>query len=128
MPPESVTAASRRSTFTHILPADRKLRRCWSKKKETGIVCLACSTMIIAGLRSITPKITVDKTPVESRSAWYLIDKLNELYGGKLSDLPEWRDWVKGVESLRLPVLNAFLGKENLHNFQDSIRNLAKSY
>ena len=69
-----------------------------------------------------------DKSPVESRSAWYLIDQFNALYGGKLVDLPEWQDWIKGVNALNLPSMNAFLGKEDLHQYQENISRLATAY
>lgn len=69
-----------------------------------------------------------DKLPVESRSAYYLIDKFDELYGGRLSSLPQWADWTNAVKNLADPSRNAFLGKENLHLYQEVIRRLADTY
>ena len=57
-----------------------------------------------------------DKAPVEDRTAWYLVEKFNALYSGKLADLPEWRDWVNGVETLNHHAMNAFLGKKTCIN------------
>jgi len=69
-----------------------------------------------------------NKQPDESRSAYYLIDKFNELYGNRLSKLPEWNSWTKAVNNLTDPAKNAFLGKENLHLHQADISKLAEIY
>lgn len=73
--------------------------------------------------------VTVEKNaPSESRSAYYLIDKFNDLYNGKLSTLPGWKEWVTAVNTLTQPAKNAFMGKENLHTHQDEISKLAGTY
>jgi len=69
-----------------------------------------------------------NKAPIESRTAWYLIESFNKLYGDKLTDLPEWKEWVVTVNTLTQPAMNAFLGKENLHNYQNEISKLALVY
>lgn len=66
--------------------------------------------------------------PAENRSAYYLIDKFNELYEGRLSVLPEWPAWIAAVNGLTEPAKNAFMGKENLHTYQQQISKLADIY
>jgi hypothetical protein len=66
--------------------------------------------------------------PEESRSAYYLIDKFDQLYSHRLSGLPAWKDWVKAVNGLTSPAKNAFLGLENLHLHEDDIKRLAETY
>lgn len=69
-----------------------------------------------------------NNAPEESRTSYYLIDRFNDLYGGKLQNLPEWKDWVSIVNALITPSKNAFLGKENLHEHQQEISKLASVY
>jgi len=64
----------------------------------------------------------------EARTGYYLVTKLNELYGGKLAKLPSWNNWVRGLKSLNVAAKNAFAGTENLHNYNDQIDALAKTY
>jgi hypothetical protein len=66
--------------------------------------------------------------PVESRTSYYLVDAFNSLYGGKLSELPGWNNWIERLDALTQPAKNAFLGKENLHMHQSEIRKLAEQY
>jgi hypothetical protein len=69
-----------------------------------------------------------NKAPVESRTAWYLIESFNALYNGKLAALPEWTEWKEAVNRLEKPAMNAFSGKENLHAYQPDIEKLAGIY
>ncbi|MEP7374064.1 MAG: transglutaminase-like domain-containing protein [Chitinophagaceae bacterium] len=73
--------------------------------------------------------VTIEKNVIaESRSSYYLVDKFNELYDGKLSALPEWKEWTSAVNILTLPAESAFMGRENLHSYQDKISHLAEVY
>ncbi|MEI9809818.1 MAG: transglutaminase-like domain-containing protein, partial [Bacteroidota bacterium] len=73
--------------------------------------------------------VTAEKnTPVKSRTAYYLADQFNALYKGRLSGLPEWKDWTTAVNGLTEPAKNAFLGKENLHTHGEDIGKLAAAY
>ena len=69
-----------------------------------------------------------NRAPEESRTAHYLINSFNDLYGGKLKDLPEWDQWVSAVNSLTNVSRDAFLGKVNLHTHQQEISKLASAY
>jgi hypothetical protein len=69
-----------------------------------------------------------NNAPEESRTSYYLIDSFNDLYEGKLQNLPEWKDWVSVVNSLTTASKNAFLGEENLHEHQQEISKLASVY
>lgn len=69
-----------------------------------------------------------NNAPEESRTSYYLIDSFNDLYAGKLQNLPEWKEWVSSVNSLTEVSKNAFLGKENLHEHQQEIGKLATAY
>lgn len=64
----------------------------------------------------------------ENRTNYYLIESFNQLYGGKLALLPEWKEWTEQVSALTEPAKNAFMGKENLHNHQDAIARLSELY
>jgi Transglutaminase-like superfamily len=66
--------------------------------------------------------------PDESRTKYYLIDKFDAFYKGRLSKLPVWNDWVNAVNALTEPCKNAFLGKENLHLYQDKVSTVAEAY
>ena len=70
----------------------------------------------------------ISNAPEESRTSHYLIDSFNELYDGKLKNLPAWNDWVLAVNSLTAVSMHAFLGKENLHTHQQEINKLALVY
>lgn len=69
-----------------------------------------------------------NNAPGESRTAYYLINSFNELYGGKLEALPAWSEWISSVNSLTDVSRQAFLGKVNLHNYQQEISKLAATY
>lgn len=66
--------------------------------------------------------------PAESRTKHYLIEKFDAFYKGRLSKLSVWNDWVNAVNALTEPCKNAFLGKENLHVYQDKIAAVAELY
>ena len=69
-----------------------------------------------------------NKDPEESRTAYYLIEKFDEFYKNRLSKLPEWNDWTTSINNLTEHCRNAFLGKENLHLYQDEIYEAAEAY
>jgi hypothetical protein len=98
--------------------------RVWFGERKT-IDTAITNQMIVPFAIFIAPE---KNAPADSRSAYYLIDKFNELYGGKLSGLPEWKEWSAAVNSLTVPAKNAFWGKENLHSYQDKISKLAETY
>jgi hypothetical protein len=64
----------------------------------------------------------------ENRTLYYMVTKLDSLYGGKLSKLPSWSKWVSGLQTLSAAAKKAFEGEENLHNHNDQISQLAKVY
>lgn len=64
----------------------------------------------------------------ENRTLYYMTTKLDALYNNKLSKLPSWNKWVEGITTLSAAAKNAFEGKENLHNYNDQIDALAKTY
>ncbi len=66
--------------------------------------------------------------PTESRTKHYLIDRFDIFYKGRLSELATWKDWVEAVNALTEPCKNAFMGKENLHLYQDKRANVARAY
>lgn len=68
------------------------------------------------------------KQMLEDRTRYYLIEKLDQLYGNRLSKLPSWRAWVTGLERLTDHARAAFAGKENLHDYNEAIQSLAKTY
>ena len=64
----------------------------------------------------------------ENRTLYYMVSKLDSLYGGKLSKLPSWSKWVSGLQTLSVAAKKAFEGDENLHNHSDQISELANVY
>jgi hypothetical protein len=64
----------------------------------------------------------------ENRTLYYMVTKMDSLYGGKLSKLPSWSKWVSGLQTLSAAAKKAFEGEENLHNYNDQISQLAKVY
>ncbi len=75
----------------------------------------------------IAPK--SDLNPAEeNRSQYYLVDEFNAAYGGELSSLPAWKDWVAGVQDLSTRAANAFRGAENLHESNHRIAKLGEVY
>lgn len=65
---------------------------------------------------------------VDSRTQHYLIDGFNKLYNNKLSQLPAWSQWVAGLKELNDVASQAFSGKMNLHEYDDKIAALVKTY
>lgn len=98
--------------------------RVWFGERKT-IDTAITNSMIVPFAIFVTGS---NNAPEESRSTYYLIDKFNELYGNRLSGLPEWSKWVQAVNGLTLPARNAFLGQENLHLYQEKIEELAVVY
>jgi hypothetical protein len=64
----------------------------------------------------------------ENRTIYYMVTKLDQLYGGQLSKLPSWSKWVSGLQTLSAAGKRAFEGDENLHNYTDQISELANVY
>ena len=64
----------------------------------------------------------------ENRTLYYMVSKLDSLYGGKLSKLPSWSKWVSGLQTLSVAAKKAFEGDENLHNYSDQISELVNVY
>lgn len=64
----------------------------------------------------------------ENRTLYYMVGRLDSLYGGKLSKLPSWSKWVSGLQTLSVAAKKAFEGDENLHNYSDQISELANVY
>lgn len=98
--------------------------RVWFGERKT--IDTAISNQMIVPFAIFTTG--ANNMPEESRTAWYLIDRFDELYNHRLSALPEWNAWTQAVKSLTEPAKNAFLGKENLHLHQQEIAGLAEAY
>lgn len=64
----------------------------------------------------------------DDRTAFYLVDGFNTLYGARLSTLPAWQSWVSAVEFLSPHARAAFDGKENLHVYTRDIARLKAAY
>jgi len=64
----------------------------------------------------------------ESRTGHYLINGFDNLYNGKLSQLPAWRKWVQLINELNDSARAAFEGRINLHNYSDQIAALKTMY
>jgi hypothetical protein len=65
---------------------------------------------------------------VDDRTTYYLIDGFNELYGGRLSSLPAWPDWVAAIRNVSPHAVEAFNGRENLHKYTSEIGQLKATY
>lgn len=66
--------------------------------------------------------------PSEDRSSFYLVEELNRAYGGRLSSLPAWREWSRGIREFSPLALQAFGGKINLHEHSEMIVRVAETY
>lgn len=64
----------------------------------------------------------------DDRSAFYLIDGFNTLYGGRLSALPSWKRWTSLVQTLAPRAHAAFEGTVNLHDSTAEIAQLKATY
>jgi len=62
------------------------------------------------------------------RTRHYLVDEFDRLYGGRLSKIPVWRDWVAGLEFLDPKAAAALSGTLNLHDYETRIDALADTY
>lgn len=65
---------------------------------------------------------------LDDRTATYLVDGFNRLYGSALTALPSWPRWVASVESLSPKARAAFEGRENLHAATAEIAELKATY
>lgn len=64
----------------------------------------------------------------DDRTAFYLIDGFNALYGSHLASLPAWPQWVSAVKYLSPHARAAFDGRENLHALTTDIGRLKATY
>jgi hypothetical protein len=73
---------------------------------------------------------TTDSTRsmLEDRTSYYLVTSLNRLYGGRLSTLPSWGEWVRELEAIGDKCRGAFDGRTNLHLYRAEIARLASTY
>jgi hypothetical protein len=62
------------------------------------------------------------------RSAHYLIDEFDRLYGGKAHTLPSWGKWEASVREFAPLARQAFDGAANLHEHEALIEGLAATY
>jgi len=65
---------------------------------------------------------------VDDRTTYYLIDGFNKLYGGRLSSLPAWPNWVAAIRNVSPHALEAFNGRENLHKYTGKVGRLKATY
>lgn len=65
---------------------------------------------------------------LDDRTAAYLVEGFNRLYGSALSTLPSWPRWVATVSSLSPKARSAFEGRENLHSSTAEIAELKATY
>jgi predicted aspartyl protease len=63
-----------------------------------------------------------------NRTAHYVIEGFDRLYGGRLRGSPAWDEWVAGVDRLDDLAGAAFRAEANLHAHADVIDRLAESY
>jgi hypothetical protein len=66
--------------------------------------------------------------PKEDRSAFYLIDGFNQVYGNKLESLPSWQNWVAQIRQLSPLAASTFKGDNNLHQNASLIEQLSLTY
>ena len=98
--------------------------RVWFGERKT-IDTAITNSMIVPFAIFVTGS---NNKPEDSRTSYYLIDSFNDLYRGKLQNLPEWKEWQLAINSLTNVSKQAFLGNENLHNHQQEISHLASIY
>ncbi|HEY1113926.1 MAG TPA: transglutaminase-like domain-containing protein [Chitinophagaceae bacterium] len=65
---------------------------------------------------------------LENRTQYYMVTRLDALYGNELSRLPSWKRWVSGLDTLSGAAKKAFAGEENLHRYNQQIGELAGVY
>lgn len=65
---------------------------------------------------------------VENRTAHYMIDGFDQLYGNQLSQLPEWKKWVELIDFLDDKIQGAFQGEINLHDYEKEIAEIGVVY
>lgn len=68
------------------------------------------------------------KEPIENRTRHYMIDELDALYGGRLSQLDAWSEWIAAIDAIDDRCLEAFQGKTNLHAHEAGIERARKAY
>jgi hypothetical protein len=65
---------------------------------------------------------------LEDRTNHYLVDGLNDIYGGRLAGLDAWAEWVRLLHEVNGAAHDAFLGKANLHTKTQTIEQLRLAY
>lgn len=70
----------------------------------------------------------MDGSTFEPRAERYLLSGLNAAYGGELSKLKAWPEWVRAVLAIQPAALGAFEGRTNLHAESDKILAVQKAY
>lgn len=65
---------------------------------------------------------------IEDRTQQYMVRKLDSLYGGRLSALASWNNWVEQLKQITPHAQAAFGGKENLHVYGELIDRLRHTY
>lgn len=63
-----------------------------------------------------------------NRTRHYLVDGFNDLYGGRLTELSAWNEWVRLLGVLQEKAEGAFRGRVNLHDYEAEIDTLAVVY
>jgi hypothetical protein len=77
---------------------------------------------------AVTTLVAPGGAPVEDRTEYYLIDRFNTLYGGRLATLPSWPRWISSLRELSRRAAAAFAGRQSLHDAEDAIATLATTY
>ena len=73
---------------------------------------------------------TTDSTRrmLEDRTSYYLVTCFDRLYGGRLSSLPSWSEWVSQLKAIGEECRGALEGRTNLHLYRADIARLAWTY
>lgn len=62
-----------------------------------------------------------DGTIAENRSEYYLVQSFNQVYKDQLEKLQTWKQWKESIEFIQLKSRDALEGKQNLHQYSDTI-------
>lgn len=72
--------------------------------------------------------LAVDGRSLTPRTERYLLRGFDDIYGGRLSQLGAWREWVRAVVAVQPAALGAFEGKVNLHTAADKVLAVQQVY
>lgn len=67
-------------------------------------------------------------TIAEDRSAYYLIESFNKVYGNKLEGLEAWKNWKDSIRFIEQKCRDAIEGNDNLHKYTSDIKEIKKIY